>query len=55
MTEEEMVGCIIDSMDMSMTKYHLLNGHEFQQALGEVQGRLGCCSPWGYKEMDTIE
>ena len=39
MTEEEMVGCIIDSMDMSMTKYHLLNGHEFQQALGDDDDR----------------
>ena len=29
-----------------------LNGHEFDQALGdgEGQGSLMCCSPWGYKE-----
>ena len=29
---------------------HQLNGHEFEQALGdgEGQGSLACCSPWGY-------
>ena len=29
--------------------YHLLNGHEFEQALGfgDRQGSLACCSPWG--------
>ena len=29
--------------------YHLLNGHEFEQALGfgDGQGSLACCSPWG--------
>jgi len=34
-----------------------LNGHEFEQALGdgEGQGRLVCCSPWGHKESDTTE
>ena len=32
-----------------------LNGHEFEQALGvgEGQGTLACCSPWGHKEYDT--
>ena len=37
--------------------YHLLNGHEFEQALGdgEGQGSLVCCSPWGHKELDTPE
>ena len=36
---------------------HRLNGHEFEQALGdgEGQGRLACCSPWGRKESDTTE
>ena len=31
---------------------HRLNGHEFEQALGdgEGQGSLACCSPWGHKE-----
>ena len=34
-----------------------LNGHEFEQALGngEGQGSLACCSPWGRKELDTTE
>ena len=39
-TENEMVGW-----------HHQLNGHEFEQALGdEGQGSLACCSPWGRKE-----
>ena len=31
--------------------YHQLNGHEFEQILGdsEGQGSLACCSPWGRK------
>ena len=35
----------------------LINGHEFEQALGdgEEQGGLVCCSPWGHKELDTTE
>ena len=46
MTEDEMVEW-----------YHQLNGHEFEQApgVGEGQGRLACCSPWGSKDLDTIE
>ena len=46
MTEDEMVG-----------QHHRLNGHEFEQALGdgEGQGSLVCCSPWGHKESDTTE
>ena len=45
-TEDEMVGW-----------HHRLNGHEFEQALGngEGQGSLACCSPWGCKESDTTE
>ena len=37
--------------------HHRLNGHEFEQALGdsEGQGSLVCCSPWGHKELDTTE
>ena len=36
--------------------YYQLNGHEFEQAPGdnERQEILVCCSPWGYKESDTI-
>ena len=34
-----------------------LNGHEFQSTLGvgNGQGSLACCSPWGCKESDTTE
>ena len=37
--------------------HHWLNGHEFEQALGdsEGQGSLECCSPWSRKESDTVE
>ena len=43
-TEEEMVEW-----------HHWLNGHEFEQAsgVGDGQGSLTCCSPWGHKELDT--
>ena len=46
MTEDEMVG-----------QHHRLNGHEFEQTLGDSkgQGSIGCCSPRGYKELDTTE
>ena len=45
-TEDKMVGW-----------HNQLNGHEFEQTLGdgEGQGRLVCCSPWGRKESDTTE
>ena len=44
--EDEMVGW-----------HHWLDGHEFEQALGvgDGQGGLACCSPWGHKESDTTE
>ena len=44
MTEDEMVGW-----------HHWLNGHEFEQALGdsEGQGSMACCSSQGRKESDT--
>ena len=34
-----------------------LNGHEFEQApgVGDGQGSLLCCSPWGRKELDVTE
>ena len=37
--------------------HHQLNGHEFEQALGngETQASLACCSPWVHKESDTTE
>ena len=46
MIEDEMVGW-----------HHQLNGHELQQAqgVGDRQGSLACCSPWGHKESDMTE
>ena len=37
--------------------HHRLNGYEFEQApgVGDGQGGLACCSPWGRKESDTTE
>ena len=37
--------------------HHWLDGHEFEQApgVGDGQGSLACCSPWGCKESDTTE
>ena len=37
--------------------HHQLNGHEFEQALGdgEGQGSPACCSPWGNKESGVTE
>ena len=36
---------------------HWLNGYEFVQPLGvgDGQGSLACCSPWGHKESDMTE
>ena len=41
-----------------MVKWHYrLSGHEFEQALGAVdgQGSLACCSPWGCKELNMTD
>ena len=45
-TENEMVGW-----------HHRLNGYELEQApgVGDGQGSLQYCSPWGHKELDTTE
>ena len=45
-TEDEMAGW-----------HHRLDGHEFEwtPGVGDGQGGLGCCSPWGRKESDTTE
>ena len=34
--------------------HHQLNGHEFEQTLGDTEGKgnLACSSPWGHKELD---
>ena len=36
---------------------HQLNGHEFEESpgVGDGQGRLACCSPWGRKKRDMTE
>ena len=46
MTEDEKVGW-----------HHPFDGHEFEQApgVGDGQGSLVCCSPWGLKELDTTK
>ena len=46
MTEDEMFGW-----------HHQLIGHEFEEALwvGDGQGSLACCSPWGHEESDKTE
>ena len=46
MTEDEIVGW-----------HHQLDRHEFEQllAVGDRQGSMACCSPWGCKELDTTE
>ena len=32
----------------------MVDGHEFEQVLGvgDGQGSLACCSPWGCKQLD---
>ena len=37
--------------------HHRLNGHEFEQVLevGDGQGNVVCCSPWGRKESGMTE
>ena len=46
MEEDEMIGC-----------HHRFDGHEFEQGpgLGDGQGSLACCSPWGNKELDMTD
>ena len=46
MTEDEMVGW-----------HYQLNGHEFEQVLGdgEGQGSLACYSPWGCKQSNMTK
>ena len=37
--------------------HHRLHGHEFEETpgVGDGQGGLACCGPWGHKESDTTE
>ena len=43
--------------DVMARWHHRLDGHEFRQApgVGDGQGGLALCSPWGCKELDTTE
>ena len=43
MTENQMLGW-----------HHQLNGHEFEQTLGDSEGHISqaCCSPWGCIGLD---
>ena len=46
MTEDEMVGW-----------HQRLDGHELGRTpgVGDGQGGLACCSPWGHRQSDTTE
>ena len=37
--------------------HHRFDGPEFEQApgVGDGQGSLACCSPWGHNELDMTE
>ena len=37
--------------------HHQCDGHEFglSPGVGDGQGSLVCCSPWGHKESDMTE
>ena len=43
--------------DKMVEWHHQLSGHEFKQApgVGNGQGSLACCSPWGRKESEMTE
>ena len=45
------------TVDEMVGWHHRFNGHKFEQALGvgEGQGSLACCNPWGCKESDMTE
>ena len=38
-------------------RVHRLNGHKFEQTLGDSEGRgsLAYCISWGHKELDVTE
>ena len=46
MTEDEVVGW-----------HHRLDGHESKQVseVGDGQGSLACCHPWGRRELDMAD
>ena len=44
-----------ETKDEMVEWHHQLNGHESEQTLGDSQGQGSsvCCSPWGWKELNT--
>ena len=51
---QEEKGTTVDEM---IGWHHQVNEHEFvwTVGVGDGQGGLACCSPWGHKESDTTE
>ena len=47
----------LDTEDKMVGWHHQLDGLECEQVpgVGDGQGSLACCSPWGCKESDTTE
>ena len=45
------------AVDEMVGWHHRLDGREFEEApgVGDGQGGLACCSPWGCKESDMTE
>ena len=43
--------------DVIVEWHHQLDEHEFEQGVGvgDGQGSLACCSPWGHKMLDMTE
>ena len=43
--------------DELVTQHHWLNGHEFEQTLGDSEGQrsLAWCRPWDHKESDITD
>ena len=41
--------------DEMVRQHHQLNGHEFEQSLGDGGGprRLACCGLWGHKNSNV--
>ena len=46
-----------DDEDEMVGWHHWFDGREFEQTpgVGDGEGSLVCCSPWGHKELDTTE
>ena len=55
LVENLKVGSVLPKGNADGIKHYQLNGHEFEQPPGDSEGAgsLGCCSPWGHKELGT--